>query len=57
MNRATDSYSRNLQNQIADAQKQLQELSSNKDMTQEEKIDAEYGDEDLFIQAWRDGLE
>ncbi len=37
MNQATDSYSRNIQNQIADAQKQLQELSSNKDMTQEEK--------------------
>ena len=38
MNQATDSYSRNIQNQIADAQKQLQELSSNKDMTQEEKM-------------------
>ena len=38
MNQATDSYSRNLQNQIADAQKQLQELSSNKDMSQEEKM-------------------
>lgn len=29
---ATDSYSRNIQNQIANAQKQLQELSSNEDM-------------------------
>ena len=38
MNQATDSYSRNIQNQIADAQKQLQELSSNKDMSQEEKM-------------------
>ena len=38
MNQAADSYSRNIQNQIADAQKQLQELSSNKDMTQEEKM-------------------
>lgn len=36
INQATDSYSRNIQNQIANAQKQLQELSSNKDMTQEE---------------------
>lgn len=38
INQATDSYSRNIQNQIANAQKQLQELSSNKDMTQEEKM-------------------
>ncbi|MDE5596232.1 MAG: FlxA-like family protein [Lachnospiraceae bacterium] len=38
MGQAVDSYSRNIQNQIADAQKQLQELSSNKDMTQEEKM-------------------
>ncbi len=38
MDQATDSYSRNIQNQIADAQKQLQELSSNKHMTQEEKM-------------------
>jgi hypothetical protein len=38
MNQVTDSYSRNLQNQIANAQKQLQELSFNKDMTQEEKM-------------------
>ena len=38
MNQATDLYRRNIQNQIAAAQKQLQELSSNKDMTQEEKM-------------------
>ncbi len=38
MNQATDSYSRNIQNQIANAQKQLQELSSNEDMTIEEKM-------------------
>ena len=38
MNQAADSYSRNIQNQIASAQKQLQELSSNKEMTQEEKM-------------------
>ncbi len=38
MSQAADSYSRNIQNQIADAQKQLQELSSDKDMTQEEKM-------------------
>ncbi len=38
MYQATDSYSRNIQNQIANAQKQLQELSSNEDMTVEEKI-------------------
>ena len=37
MNQATDSYIQNIQNQIANVQKQLQELSSNKDMTQEEK--------------------
>ena len=37
MNQATDSYSRNIQNQIANAQKQLQELSSKEDMTLEEK--------------------
>ena len=35
---ATDSYIRNIQNQIANAQKQLQELSSNEDMTLEEKM-------------------
>ena len=38
MNRATDSYSRNIQNQITNAQKHLQELSSNEDMTLEEKM-------------------
>ena len=38
MNQATDSYTRNIQNQIANAQKQLQELSSNKDMSLEEKM-------------------
>ena len=38
MNQATDSYSRNIQNQIAKAQKQLQELSSNEELTLEEKM-------------------
>jgi len=38
MNQATDSYSRNIQNQISNAQKQLQELSSNEEMTLEEKM-------------------
>ena len=38
MSQATDSYSRNIQNQIANARKQLQELSSNEDMTLEEKM-------------------
>ncbi len=38
MKQAADSYIRNIQNQIASAQKQLQELSSNKEMTQEEKM-------------------
>ena len=38
INQATDSYSRNIQNQIANAQKQLQELSSNEDMSLEEKM-------------------
>ncbi len=38
MNQATDSYSRNIQNQIANAQKQLQELSSNENMALEEKM-------------------
>ncbi|MDE7321414.1 MAG: FlxA-like family protein [Lachnospiraceae bacterium] len=38
INQATDSYSRNIQNQITNAQKQLQEISSNKDMTLEEKM-------------------
>ncbi len=35
---ATDSYSQNIHNQITNAQKQLQELSSNEDMTLEEKM-------------------
>ncbi|WWR15281.1 FlxA-like family protein [Lachnospiraceae bacterium JLR.KK008] len=38
MNKATDSYSRSIQNQIANAQKQLQELSSNEDISLEEKM-------------------
>ena len=38
MNQAMDSYSKNIQNQIANAQKQLQELSSNEEMTLEEKM-------------------
>ncbi len=38
MNQAADSYSRNIQNQIASAQKQLQDISSNEDMTMEEKM-------------------
>ncbi len=38
MNQATDPYSRNIQNQIADAQKQLQELTSNEDLPLEEKM-------------------
>ena len=35
---ATDSVSKNIQNQIANAQKQLQEISSDKDMSIEEKM-------------------
>jgi len=38
MQMATDSVSKNIQNQIANAQKQLQELSDNKDMSIEEKM-------------------
>lgn len=38
MTKATDSVSKNIQNQIANAQKQLQELSANKDMSIEEKM-------------------
>jgi len=38
MNQAADSYSRNIQNQIANAQKQLQEISSDENMTLEEKM-------------------
>lgn len=35
---ANDSYSRNIQRQIANAQKQLQELSSNEELSMEEKM-------------------
>ena len=38
MTQATDSYSKSIQNQIANAQKQLQDLSANKDMSIEEKM-------------------
>lgn len=38
MNQATDSYTRNIQRQIANAQKQLQELSSKQDMSAEDKM-------------------
>ncbi|MCH5271794.1 MAG: FlxA-like family protein [Lachnospiraceae bacterium] len=38
MNQEADVYSRNIQNQITNAQKQLQELSSNANMTLEEKM-------------------
>ena len=38
MNQETDAVSRNLQNQIANAQKKLQELSSDEALTMEEKI-------------------
>ena len=38
MNQTTDAYSRNIQSQIVSAQKQLQEISSNEDMTLEEKM-------------------
>lgn len=38
MNRQTDSVSRNIQKQIANEQKRLQELSSNREMTPEEKM-------------------
>lgn len=44
MNQAMDSYSKNIQNQIANAQKQLQELSSNEEMTLEEKMKKASGD-------------
>ena len=39
MTKATDSVSKNIQNQIDHAQKQLQELSANKDMSIEEKME------------------
>lgn len=38
MNQTTDSYSRNIQRQIVSAQKQMQEISSNEEMTLEEKM-------------------
>ena len=38
MNQTTDAYSRNIQSQIVSAQKQLQEISSNEEMTLEEKM-------------------
>lgn len=38
MNQTTDAYSRNIQSQIVSAQKQLQEISSNGDMTLEDKM-------------------
>lgn len=38
MNMQTDSVSKNIQNQVANAQKQLKEISSNEDMTMEEKM-------------------
>lgn len=38
INQAVDSYSRNIQNQIAAAQKKLQELSSNEELSLEDKM-------------------
>ena len=38
MMQTNDSVSKNIQNQIANAQKQLQEISSNKEMSIEEKL-------------------
>ena len=38
MMQTNDSVSKNIQNQIANAQKQLQEISSNKEMSLEEKM-------------------
>lgn len=38
MTQETDSFSKNIQNQIANAQKKLQDLSSNEDMSIEEKM-------------------
>ena len=38
LNQATDSYGKNIQSQIANAQKRLQELSANEGMTLEEKM-------------------
>ena len=36
--KATDAVGKNIQNRIANAQKQLQELSANKEMSMEEKL-------------------
>ncbi len=44
MNQATDSYSRNIQSQIANAQKQLQELSSNEGYDIRRKDEKKAGD-------------
>ncbi len=38
MNKDSDPFSKNIQNQIANAQKQMQELGDNKDMSPEEKM-------------------
>ena len=38
MTQVSDSFSKNIQNQIANAQKQLQDLSANKDLSIEEKM-------------------
>ena len=38
LTQVNDSVSKNIQNQISNAQKQLQELSANKDMSIEEKM-------------------
>ena len=38
MMNVTDSVSKNIQNQISNAQKQLQDISANKDMSIEEKM-------------------
>lgn len=43
-NMQMDSISRNLKNQIANAQKKLQELSSNQELSLEEKIEEKAGD-------------
>ena len=44
MNQGTDSVSKNLQNQIANAQKQMQELGQDKEMSLEEKMKKASGD-------------
>ena len=43
-NMQMDSISRNLKNQIANAQKKLQELSSNQELSLEEKMKKRRGD-------------